>query len=252
MLVIRRQQFDTFRTQLKLQFEHEMAAYLRRYFPFEAAHGSLNLWVRQGLEGHPARILDASGVLALPRPDGNARGRLRRRPADSVGGHRHHQPRCAPALQRITQVYERGIKYLEATGGPKCAWLVRAKLRVRKQDMAVLNHGVHPLAHCPEVFRDVLAGLYAQKADVAQRRRSRSPVRFAIERTRAAGARTAAPALIHAVHMFFLGWRFDADPCYPWAAAALADDAHGDAEERYRRMHEQSLDYLDCSFQFRV
>ena len=251
MLVIRREQFDTFRTQLKLQFEHEMAAYLRRYFPFEAAHGSLNLWVRQGLDkatrlGFSTRQ-ECSLCLALMAMLGAG---FDEDPQIPWAGTGITNP-DAPALQRITKVYERGIKYLEATGGPKCAWLVRAKLRVRKQDMAVLNHGVHPRA-LPRRIRDVLAGLYAQKADVVGDAALDLLVRFAIERTRAAGARTAAPALIHAVHMFFLGWSFDADPCYPWAAAALADDAHGDAEERYRRMHEQSLDYLDCSFQFRV
>jgi hypothetical protein len=251
MLVIRRQQFDTFRAQLELQFEDEMASYLRRYFPFEAAQASLNLWVRQGLDkatqlGFSTRQ-ECSLYLALMAMLGAGFDEDPQIPWAATGITNPD----ALSLQRITQVYERGIKYLEATGGPKCAWLVRAKLRARKHDMTVVDQGVHPRA-LPRRIRDVLAGLYPQKADVVGDAALELLVRFAIERTEAAGARTAAPALIHAVHMFFLGWSFDADPCYPWTAAALAGDAQGDVEERYRRMHEQSLDYLDRSFQCRV
>ena len=155
-----------------------------------------------------------------------------------------------PSMGRITRLYERSIQHLDATGGPKCSWLVRAKLRVRKQDMSVLEGHVPPRARTARIG-DVLLELYPQKASVVGDKALKEVVKLAVKRSAARGAESARAALIDAVHMFFLGFGYLEDPCYPWTGATLADLGVGPVEERFIRMHDLSLAYLDRSFQFK-
>ena len=154
-----------------------------------------------------------------------------------------------PSIDRITGVYEKAIGFLEATGGPKCAWLVRAKLRVRKQNLSVLDKGVHARALRGKIG-ELLVRLYPQKAAAIGESATRDLAEVAIERARARGAKTGRAALIQGIHMFLLGSAFDRDPCYPWAEATLANASSGPIEQRYDVMHELSLDYLNRSFEF--
>jgi hypothetical protein len=249
MLLIRQQQMDVFRAQPRLRFEAAMATYLRRYFPFEAANADLERWVGVGLDRTAcAGFLTAQEsalYLALMAMLGSGFEQ------DSLipwAGEINSAPN-EPSIDRITRVYEKTISFLDATGGPKCAWLVRAKLRVRKQDVSVLDEGVHPGVLAGKV-RELLTGLYPQKAAVIGDRAMKDLASVAIERTRARGAMTARAAMIQAIHMFFLGSAYDRDPCYPWAEATLANEDCGPIEQRYYRMHQLSLEYLDRSFLF--
>jgi hypothetical protein len=154
-----------------------------------------------------------------------------------------------PSLERIGLVFAEAIKFLDATGGPNCAWLIRAKLRVRKQDMRVLDKGVHPRA-LSALIHEVLVRIYPQKAAVIGNRALKQLADTAIKRAEKRGAKCPRPALIDAVHMLFLGSSYENDPCYPWTCKMLKA-AEGTVEERSDRMHQLSLDYLDRSFRFR-
>lgn len=249
MLQIRKEQIDLFSRQPRLRFERELANYLRRYFPFEAANADLDRWVRSGLEkasfnGFLTRT-ESAQYLALMAILGAGFDQDPQIPWAAEGMFISR----LPSLDRIGWVFAEAIKFLDATGGPKCAWLIRAKLRVRKQDMTVLDKGVGPRALSGRI-REVLARIYPQKAavigDAALKRLGDSAVRRAEE----CGAKCPRPALIDAVHMFFLGSSYQNDACYPWTGKTL-DAADGTLEERSDRMHRLSLDYLDRSFRFR-
>jgi hypothetical protein len=157
-------------------------------------------------------------------------------------------PGAGPA-DRIDGLYEKAVAFLGAAAGPKCGWLVRAKLRLRRQDMAAFDQGAHPRALAARL-REGLQQVYPQKAAVIGERALGLVARQAIEHADAQGARSTAPAFIHAVHMFFLGSAFDTDPCYPWTRLALPGAQDGSVQARYERMHKLSLEYLEQSFRF--
>jgi hypothetical protein len=250
MLQIRQAQMDVFRTQPRLAFERQLAGYLKRYFPFEAANSDLERWVRAGLESAARFGLllhhECAMYLALTAMLGAG---FSEDPQIPWAHETMFSPNELP-MDRIARVYEKGIEYLDATGGPKCSWFVRAKIRVRQQDMTALDHGVHRRAWA-ERIEDLLVRMYPQKAGVVGEKAMKQLVKSAIARAEQRGAKSAQPALIHATHMYYLGSEFDRDPCYPWAGAALADDSVESVEGRYARMHRLSLDYLDRSFQFK-
>jgi hypothetical protein len=250
MLLIRNEQMAMFRRQPWLRFETELAAYLKRYFPFEAANADLDRWTSTGLEratfygfGTRRECALYLGLMAIlgarfvedPLIPWAAKTLLAAR---------------EPSLDRITRVFEKSVQYLDATGGPKCSWLIRAKLRVRKQDMSVLDGEVHPRARAARIG-EALEWLYPQKVSAVGDKALREVVKLAIKRTAARGAASTRAALIDAVHMFFLGFGYLEDPCYPWTGTTLADPAVGPIEKRFVRMHDLSLAYLDRSFQFK-
>ncbi len=249
MLQIRQEQMDVFRKQPRLRFESEMATYLKRYFPFEAANADLERWVQTGLDraalyGFVTRK-ESALYLALMAILGAGFQEDLQIP---WAGKAISSPN-EPSLDRITRVYEKAIEYLDAAGGPKCCWFVRAKLRVRKQDMTLFDRGVHPNALAARI-RELLVRLYPQKAAVVGETALKQLVKSAIERADARGTKSARPTLIDAVHLYFLGSSYEKDPCYPWTGATLADPAGGATENRFDRMHLLSTDYLDRSFQF--
>ena len=45
--------------------------------------------------------------------------------------------------------------------------------------------------------------------------------------------------------MLILGSGFDADPQFPWAAAALKDGPAADPNERAKRLHGAAMQYLE-------
>lgn len=225
-----------------------MADYLKRYFPFEAANADLKRWVETGLD--KASLCgfltspESAMYLALMAILGAGFDEDPQIPwAKSI-----FDPACE-SLDRITLTYSRAVQYLDATGGPKCSWLLRARLRVQKQDMTVLDN-VHPRA-LPARIRELLVQLYPQKADVIGEKALGQLVQAAIGRAEARGAKSARPALIQAVHMYFLGAAYEQDPCYPWGGAALADEAGGAIGKRFDRMHQLTLQYLDRSSKFK-
>jgi hypothetical protein len=250
MLVIRQQQIDVFRIQPRLRFESDMSVYLKRYFPFEAANADLERWVQTGLDKaalngflthqESALYLALMSILGAGFEDD-----VQIPWAKDISGPN------GQSLDRITHVYDRAVQYLDAIGGPKCSWLARAKLRVRKQDMTVLDQGVHPRALAGRI-RELLVRLYPQKAAVVGEKALQQLVKSAIARAQARGATSARPALISAVHMFFLGSAYEQDPCYPWTGATLAHEEGGAIEKRFDRMHRLLLAYLDRSFQFKA
>ena len=237
-----------FGMQPRLQFERDMAAYLKQYFPFEAAHSDLDRWVRTGLAKAGqlgfTTCQQCAMFLALTAMLG---GGFDEDPLIPWAAEMVSNPRES-ADDRLSRVYDKGIEFLSATGGRKCAWLVRAKLRVRRQDMR-LDAGISRGA-VPVRIRELLAGMYPEKARVAGESALKKLVALAMARARARAAETFESALIHATHMFYLGAGFDHDPCYPWAGNTLDGEDGGPADRRYRRMHQLSLDYLDRSFQF--
>jgi hypothetical protein len=250
MLVIRQAQFEVFRKQPRLRFEGEMAAYLKSYFPFEAAEADLDSWVSTGLDRAAEygflTYSESAQYLALMAILGSGFDQDPQIPwtAEIIS-----DPN-GTSLDRITNVFDKAIEYLDAIAGPKCTWFVRAKLRVKKQDMTVLDRGVHPRALAGRI-RDVLVRLYPQKAAVIGERALNQVVKSAIERTEQRGERSARATLIHAVHMYYLGSDFDRDPCFPWAGATLSDGSAGSVDDRYARMHQLSIEYLVRSFQFK-
>lgn len=249
MLLIRLSQFEVFAGLPRQQFERDMAGYLQRYFPFEAGRAALDEWVSSGLDkassyGFASRY-EYSLVLALVAMLG-------------VGFDEDPQlPWAAELLaapgarttDRIDGLYARALAFLGAAAGPKCGWLVRAKLRLLRQDMTVFDQAVHRRALAARLC-ERLQQLYPQKAAAVGERALGLVARQAIDITGAQGARATAPAFIHAVHMFYLGSAFDTDPCYPWTRLALPGALGGSVEARYERMHKLSLDYLEHSFRF--
>ena len=245
MLQIRRQQLEVFERQPRLEFERGLARYLQRYFPFEARHAALDAWVQLGLakagEHGFFQRYECSLYLALMAMLG-------------AGFDEDPQlPWAAEALgasgERIDTLYARAIGFLQATGGRRCAWLVRAKLRLRKQDMHVLDQGVHARALAARL-QERLVGLYPQKAAVLGEAAMKRLVQASIDTTTAQKVRSSAPAFIYAVHMLYLGSSFEADPCFPWTALARPDSEGGPALARYERMHARSLDHVERSFRF--
>jgi hypothetical protein len=224
-----------------------MAAYLRRYFPFEAANADLEEWVRTGLDraaqygfltyNESAQYLALTAILGAGFVED---------PQVPWAGETISGP-DGTSLDRITRVYEKAIEYLEAISGPKCSWLLRAKLRVKEQDLTLFNNGVH-LRALDGRIRELLLRLHPQKAAVVGEKALKHLAKLAIARSQERGAKSAQAALTHAVHMYYLGSEFDQDPCYEWAGAALADSSGGSMEERYVRMHHLLVDYLDRSF----
>jgi len=248
MLQIRQAQMDIFRSQPRLDFERQMARYLECYFPFEAANADLERWVRAGLDKaalHGFLTYHESALyLALTAMLGAG---FNEDPQISWAGETISSTTERP-LDKITRVYQKGVEYLDAIGGPKCSWFVRAKVRVRRYDMTALNSGIHSRTWLWRV-RDELVKMYPQKASVVGETAMKQLVRSAIERAEQRGAKSAQATLIHATHMYYLGSEFDRDPCYPWAGAILADHTVQSVEERYALMHQRSLDYLDRSFE---
>ena len=116
--------------------------------------------------------------------------------------------------------------------------------------MSVLDKGIHPRA-VPARMREVLEKLYPQKASAAGEKAMKQLARTAVERAKAQGAKSARPALIGAIHAFVLGSGYQTDPCYPWTGATLGDVTGGLIGDRFNRMHQVSLDYLERSFQFK-
>jgi hypothetical protein len=250
MLQIREPQMELFRKQARLTFEREMASYLKRYFPFEAANADLERWVRTGLQKAAVygfgTYYESAMYLALTAMLGIGFDEDPQIPwaVESITSPQE------PSEDRITRVYDKGIEYLDATGGPKCLWFVRAKIRFRKQGMTALDQGVPPQG-LPGRIRQVLLQMYPEKAAVIGERAVKQLVKSAIERTGERGAKSPHSALIHATHMYYLGSEFDRDPCFPWVETTLADTAAGSVDDRYSGMHQLSLDYLERSFRFK-
>jgi hypothetical protein len=250
MLQLTQQQMAVFRKLPRQNFEDEMAAYLTQYFPFEAANADLTRWVRIGLDKAGSlgfvTYKESALFLALMAMLGAGFEEDPQIPwAASIASPNE------PPLDRITRIYEKAIEHLDATGGPKCAWLVRAKLRVRKQETTVLDKGIHA-RDVPTRIRELLERLYPQKAAVTGDKAMKQLVKSAIERARKRGSKAPRAAVISAIHMFFLGSDYENDPCYPWAGATLGDVASGSTVAgRFDRMHRASLEYLDRSFQFK-
>ena len=249
-LVIRKEQLRVFQMQPRLHFEKEMGGYLKQYFPFEAANADLERWVRTGLAkadqygfstySQCALFLALTAILGAGFDED---------PQIPWAAEMISNPKGS-AAERLSGVYDKGIEFLRAIGGRKCAWLVRAKLRVRRQDMNLAASGRSRRAMADKI-RQALAQMYPEKArqigDMALKRL----VALAIGRARERGAETPSAALIHATHMYYLGAAFDQDPCYPWAGNTLNDPNAGPADQRYKQMHRLSLEYLDRSFQFK-
>ncbi len=245
MLIIRKVQLDRFALERRLSFEQEMACYLRRHFPFEAAHADLEAWVRLGLAsagdaGFAGRA-ESAQYLALVAMLGVGFDADPMLPwvEQTLAG-------PAPAQQRMDRMFDRSLDFLDAIGGRKCAWLIRAKLRVRRQDTTVLDSGVRARRLTRELA-DVLRAIYPQKADAVGEVAMKKLVESAIECARSRGALRHQSALIQALHAFMLGCGFAADPLYPWTMASLAEPAI-DPDDCYVRMHRHSLEYLDRSF----
>jgi hypothetical protein len=189
MLQIRKEQIDTFRRQPRLRFERELANYLRRHFPFEAANADLDRWVRSGLEkaafnGFLTRS-EFAQYLALMAILGAG---FDEDPQIPWAAAAMFTP-DTPSLERRGHVFAEAIKFSDATGGPNCAWLVRAKLRVRKQDMRVLDKGVHPRALSGKI-QEVLVRIYPQKAAVIGNRALKQLGDSAVKRAEKRGAKS--------------------------------------------------------------
>jgi hypothetical protein len=247
MLVIRQAQFDVFQNQPRLSFEREIAAYLKRYFPLEAACADLDRWISTGLDraaeyGFLAYDESAQflGLMAM------------------LGSGFDEDPQIpwvaamissqnGTPMDRITDVYDKAIEYLDAIGGPNGFRFVRATRRLKKQDMTVLNR-LHPRA-VPDKIQELLTRIYPEKERAIGERALKQLVRSAIQRTEVDGKKSAQSALIHAVHMYYFGSDFHKDPCYPWAGEILSNGS-ASVDDRYVRLHQSCLEYLDRSLQF--
>jgi len=253
MLTIRQAQMDVFRNQARLDFESEMAGYLKRYFPFEAANSDLDRWVQTGLD-RASRLgfltqRECAMYLALMA---------------MLGASFEEDPLVPwameilsqadePSLDRISRLYEKGIEYLESTSGPKGVWFDRAKRRMPRQDTSVLDRGVHARALSGRISA-LLAESHPEKARVAGDKALKILAKSAIERAEQRGATTPRAALIQALHTFHLGSGFDEDPCFPWAGAALEGVAVKSPNEsmdaRYDRLQLETVDYFKRSLKF--
>lgn len=246
MLTIRQQQIEAFREQPRLAFEREMARYLRRYFPFEAANADLDRWVRSGLNqaGQYGFLTEYESALYLAVMAMLGAGFL-----DDPTLPWARQTICdagTPAVDRITSVYEKAIAFLDAACGPQGVWFDRAIVRLCKQDMTVLDLGTHPRALEGRILA-TMAELYPQKAAAVGDKAVRKLVRAGVEQAGLRGAISPRAGFIHAVLMYYLGAGFVADPCFPWASAAFLTAR--DTDQAYDEMHRSALDYLQRSLQ---
>ncbi|MFN7938298.1 MAG: hypothetical protein U0R19_33525 [Bryobacteraceae bacterium] len=214
MLVIRQPQLEAFREQPRILFEREMADYLREYFPFEASHGDVNLWVRNGLRQAGlygfSSWRDSAQYLALMAMLGAG---FLEDPATPWARAIVCDGSKDPA-ERMTLLFDRAVQYLEATCGPRGVWFDRALARLPRLDLNVVE-GSHPRAVAGRIGEE-LARLYPQKAAAIGGRALRDIVQLS-------GVESASRRewLFRAACMLLLGAGFAGDPCFPWAGPGV-------------------------------
>lgn len=244
MLTIRDAQLHVLSRQPRARFEADLARHLRRYFPHECERGDVAGFVRLGIKRaathgcntqcDTALYLNLMAILGAefdtdPQIPWAGQG------LDDLS---------IPSLSaRLNKVYDSAIALLESTCGNKNLYLVRTKIRIRKQDFDFLN-AVRQNA-LPSVLAAFLEGIYPQKAAYIGASAMKVLVHYAASTVQERGASTGRAAGIHALHMFMLGSGYERDPFYPWAAEIMEARDAGPVDARFDRVLEASLAYMD-------
>ena len=244
MLTIRDAQLDVLSRQPRVRFEADLARHVRRYFPHECERGDVAGFVRMGIQRAAAHGFDAQVDTALylnlmamlgaefdedPQIPWAARGL--------------DDPSIPSPSARLNGVYDRAVAFLESACGRKNLYLVRAKLRIRRQEFDSLNK--YRWNALPPVLAGFLEGIYPQKAARSGESAMKDLTLHAAETARNRGVATGRAAGIHALHMFMLGSGYERDPFYPWAAEILDAGGAGPVDARFDHMLEASLAYLE-------
>ncbi len=244
MLTIRDAQLDVLGRQPRARFEADLARHLRRYFPHECEGGDVAGFVRMGIERAAAHGIDTQGDTALylnlmammgaefdedPLIPWAARG------LDDLS--------TPSPSARLDAVYDSAIAFLESTCGRKNLYLVRAKLRIRRQEFDFLNK--FRWNALPPVLAGFLEKIYPQKAARAGESAMKDLTLHAASTAQEWGVSTGRAAGIHALHMFMLGSGYQRDPFYSWAAEILDSREAGAVDRRFDRMLKASLAYME-------
>ena len=144
---------------------------------------------------------------------------------------------------RLDKFYDSAVAFLETTCGRKNLYLVRAKLRIRRQQFDFLNR--LRWNALPAVLAELLEKIYPQKAASTGEPAMRDLTLHAATTAQKRGASTGRAAGIHALHMFMLGSGYERDPFYPWAAEILDARGAGPVDARFDRVLEASLAYME-------
>ena len=246
MLTIRNAQLAALAEWPRRRFEIALATHLGRYFPHECERGDVLRFVRLGIdrsEYHGCETqLDIAWYLNLMVMLGCD---FDRDPQIPWAGDGLDDPSVPSLSGRLSRVYEAALRYLEETGGANNSHLARAKLRIRRFDLAELD-GLDDDA-LPAGLVAFLYSIYPEKAKCQAQAPMQALVEAAIESARRRGATTARAAGIHALHMFMLGCGYGRDPLYCWLNGALDDEGAGPVDARFNRLMQASLAYIETT-----
>jgi hypothetical protein len=244
MLTISNAQMDVLGRQPRARFEADLARHLRQYFPHECERGDVAGFVRMGIDRAAAHGVDTQGDTALylnlmamlgaefdedPQLPWAARG------LDDLS--------TPSPSARLDAVYDSAVAFLESTSGRKNLYLVRAKLRIRRQEFDFLSR--FRWNALPPVLAGILEKIYPQRAAYAGESAMKDLTLLAASTARKRGVSPGRAAGIHALHMFVLGSGYERDPFYPWAAEILDARGAGPVDARFDRVLEASLAYME-------
>ena len=250
MLTIRDAQIELLGREPRARFEADLARHLRRYFPHECERGDVAGFVRIGIERAAAHGFNTRYETALylnlmamlgvefdedPQMPWAARG------LDDLS--------IPSPCARLTRFYDCAVAYLESTCGQKNLYLVRAKLRIRRQRFDSLNR--FRWNALPAVLTGLLEEIYPQKAAYAGESAMKDLALYAVSTALKRGVSTGRAAGIHALHLFMLGSGYERDPLYPWAAGILDAGGAGPVDTRFDRVLEASLTYMEGTLRTR-
>ncbi|SRR5579884_3261361 len=245
MLTIRESQMQILAAEPARQFEGQLERHLEKYFPHECRSGNTREFVRLGIERASLHGIDTQKDVALYL---NLMAMLGCMfdvdPQIPWAGEQLDSPAAAPVSARVSGVYEWALAYLDNIGGKKCAYLLRAKLRLRKQNLNVLNECQPNML--PAELLAFLELIYPQKAQYQGEAAMKQLAMRAITSCQSRGAAVNRSIAIHAIHMFFIGIAYDQDPLYPWAMI-LEDTTEPSVDARFEKMFAQSLDFIEST-----
>lgn len=246
MLIIRKEQMEVFRANMRKSFENEALDYARENFPGDCdvlGEAQTRIVIDLGIDRAAEHGFDTKGdvcdyIMLM----------------FALGSYFDEDPQLpwtAEILEdssllspsdMMEKLYAEASDYLKKVSGDNGVYYKKALLRARKMSYASLEKSIS--GNLTQDIDTILISLYPQQYHILTESSRNSLTDLGRSSAESYGLKTREGILIYIMLMFMLGSSFDRDPLHPWAEDVLQGDSLYPVVKA-RRLYEAIIVRLD-------
>ena len=246
MLVIRKEQMDSFRQSAKRKYEDEMLAHLAGFSPplyKTLGEAPMREIIRLGMGRAEAYGFTLRGPVRLYLELMLLFGsHFDTDPQYPWAGEILNDPDAGSQMQRADRLFGKTMDYQQKVGGPEGIYATDALRNI--QIFARQPLDLSPNNFIQDMLREI-EHIYPQKAAYVGRDTLEALIRKGIGGAKRQSFNTVRGAALVIVLMLAFGHGCAADPLYPWIGNTLKEDPTTDPEAKLQRLEKKALLWLE-------